>query len=370
LLIAPISLTAQDWWLEGGPTMRGGMRVSISGSSYTQERGLHDPNATGPLTTAPGIGSATAYGNHQYGNGYVNADPGTGNPNSVGGPNTTWNWGYNNPSQYNSSAQTLTFQATGAPGYTATENHGVQGTATMLGGGVQLAVGRSVYRSGNWSVDICFGFEGIWAGTEKLKTSSYAEQVQRITTTDTYDVSGTGNLPSAPYSGTYLGPFGNPPQIPSPVIPNLPSRSQAISAPLSTSANAIEVQLQQSLYEFEAGPQISYQASEKLKAHLRPMLSLNVLNADVMRTEDYVTTPTGGASTTGAHFSDHSNSVGAQFGMALMGGLDVDLGRNCYFGASGGYQYVVKPFHVAIGPDTLTLDPSGWEIALVLGKHF
>ena len=104
--LLPLAAQGGDVWLSAGPVWRGGMDVKFSGSSYAQTLGLN-------TDVGVGIGAASAYADRTYDDGYVNKDS------SLGGgsvPNTTWNWGYNTPGQYNAAApQTLTFQKQGIP---------------------------------------------------------------------------------------------------------------------------------------------------------------------------------------------------------------------------------------------------------------
>lgn len=356
-----VVLSADDWWFEVGPVVRGDMKVSVSGSSYTQQRGLHDPMATGPLAPPAGVGPSSGYANRTYDNGYVNKDPGTGNPSSLD-PNTTWNWGFKNPSQYNAIAQTLGFQAVGAPGYTTLQNKAASGSDDMLGAGFQAVIGRKLAESDQWSLDGCFVFQATWAQDDRLNTSTYGEVVQQITVKDTYDVSriGAANFPATGYQGTYLGPFGTQ-APPYPVVPNQPeSRSQTTSAALATSYNRIGFDVQQALYEIGLGPQIGCQVTERLKLHLRPTVSFNIIDADVHRTEVFA----------GQTWSDSGSRCDVRFGMGISGGASLDLGHGFYLGVSGGYDYVPQHLDVSVGPNTISLDPSGWELSGVVGVHF
>lgn len=196
--LCPVALTAGEWWVEVGPALRE-MSFKVSGSSYVQEQGLHNPLAAGPLAAPSGVGDPNSYANRTYANGYVNLDPGTGNPNSLN-PNTTWNWGYNNSlnyNPYNAGAQTLTLQATGAPGYTTLQNSGASGSDDLLGAGFQAVVGRTLLQHGRWSVDLFFRLQCAWSGDDRINTSTYGEEVRQNTVTDTYDTSqiGAANFP-------------------------------------------------------------------------------------------------------------------------------------------------------------------------------
>src|SRR6056297_1015630 len=82
-------------WISAGPVWRSGMDVDTSGGG-----------------AAGSAGSASDYADRTYDDGYVKQDPGTGNPVSID-PNTTWNWGYDNASQYDAGANALSFHRAG-----------------------------------------------------------------------------------------------------------------------------------------------------------------------------------------------------------------------------------------------------------------
>jgi hypothetical protein len=362
----------RDWWIEAGPVFRPGMHVSVTGSSYVQMLGLHDPIASGPMAPPGDVGALNAYADRTYDNGYVKIDPGTGNPASLD-PNTTWNWGFNNPSQYSPGAQTLTFQKAGAPGYNALANGSAQGSDHMLGSGLQLLGGVPVKQADRWSVDLCLGFQATWGSNKKLTTSSYREDVRQVTLTDTYDVSGipAAEFPATGFHGTYLGPFDTPPVIPSPVIPNLPtSRSSSVGAALSTSYNSIAFDIDQSFFQLAAGPRIGWAPSRRLTLNLRPTFSLNIIDVDVNRTELFVQELAGADGTVLQRWSDRGARCEVFPGLGVSGGLDLDLGKGFFAGAFGGYEYVAKNVHVSVGPNTLTLDASSWVAGALVGIRF
>jgi hypothetical protein len=371
-VLAQTSSQAQGWWLEGGPVVRGGMSVKVSGSSYAQVEGIHDPRAAGPLGPPGGIGSATAYGDRTYDNGYVKLDPGTGNATTLD-PNTTWNWGFNDPGQYNAGAQSLTFQKQGLPGYTTGTDRGFGGSESMLGAGLQLRGGVGLWQSGKWTLDLALGFQGIWGADTTLNATPYRESVSQVTVSDRYDTSGigVGNFPATGFRGTYLGPFDHPPVIPSPVLPNLPqSRSSANSGVLSSSQDNVTLEVQQNLYEFSVGPQLGYAASSALKLSLRPTIGLDLVNLDVPRSEVFVQTPAGGPSVVVSRWSNQASQTAALLGFGVTGGADLDLGKGFYAGLFGGYEWVAQKVNLTVGPNAVSFDGSGYVVGAVFGKRF
>lgn len=350
------------------------MTVKVGGSSYAQQLGLHDPSATGPLTSPGGIGTPTAYADRTYDNGYVKLDPGTGNATPPNDPNSTWNWGFNQPGQYNAAAQALTFQKQGPAGYTSLANGSIGGRDDdLLGGGLQLRGGVGLIKSAKWSLDIALGFQGIWGASSRITATPYREGVRQITVTDTYDTSGIGaaNFPAGGFHGTYLGPFDNPPVIPSPTLPNLPqSRSTTESALLSTSQADVSFQVSPDLYQFSLGPQLGCEVSSSVKLSLRPTVSLNLVDAEVSRSEVFTQTPAGGGSAVIGHWSNHASSLDARFGLGVTGGVDLDLGAGFYAGLFGGYEWVPEKVNLSVGPGTVSFNGSGYVAGAVVGKRF
>ena len=358
--LCPLALSAGDWWVEVGPALRD-MNVKVSGSSYAQELGVHDPMAAGPLAAPTSVGNATTYGNRTYANGYVNMDPGTGNPNTID-PNTTWNWGFNNPLQYNAAAQTLSFQAVGAPGYTTLRDTGASGNDNLLGAGFQAVVGRTLIQRGRWSASVFFRLQCAWSGDDRLNSSTYGEEVRQITVTDTYDTSkiGAAGFPAGGYQGTFSGPFGTQ-SPPYPLLPNLPeTRTETTSAALATAYNNVGLDVNPSLYELGLGPQIGFQAAKRLELHIRPTISLNIVDADVQRSESFA----------GMNWANQASKTGALLGLGGTAGANWDLCHGFYVGVSGGYTYVPHGMDVSVGPNTVKVDPGGWEVGCAIGRHF
>ncbi|HTI99717.1 MAG TPA: hypothetical protein VL527_12620 [Dongiaceae bacterium] len=359
--VLPLSASAKDAWLEVGPAFRMGMQVKVTGSSYARDNAAwHDAQHTGPLTAPGGIGTVGDYGDRSYDNGYVNRDAATGNPASLD-PNTTWNWGYQNASQYNSTANTLSYQKTGAPGYVNTVNKSVSTSDDVSGCGIELSGGLPLYDQEGWSVDLCFGFSGVWGSKLRINTSNYSEDLRQIVTTDVYSTAGVAaaDFPAAGYSGTYDGPFGTPPAGGT-LVPNLPTSRNSVSNHLSTTSNNINFAVDQSIFQFSVGPQIGWAASDKVSFNLRPTVSLNIVDVDVSRNETF------GANSA----ADHGSSTDVFFGMGVIAGVNVDLGRGFYVGVHGGYEWVSETVDVSVGPNTVSFDGSSFVLGAEVGWNF
>jgi hypothetical protein len=349
------------------------MKVSVSGSSYAQRLGLHDPAGAGPLAAPTSVGPLGSYADRTYDNGYVKIDPGTGNAASLD-PNTTWNWGFNDPGQYNAGAQTLSFSRQGAPGYRTLANNPARGGDDQLGAGVQLVAGVRLGQSGNWTADLCVGFEAVWGQRTTVGMRDYRQDVRTLTTSDTYDVTGigAGQFPVGGYQGTYLGPFDSPAVVPSPLIPNLPmSRATVMSgAALSQSYDQVMLTVDQSVYGLNVGPQLGYGLGHGVKLTVKPTVGINIVDAAVERKELFVQVPAGGVSRVVRQWRDEGKAQEVFFGMGVTGGLEVEMGRDYFGGIFGGYEWVSELANVVVGPNNVRLDASGWVVGLSVGKRF
>lgn len=346
--LIPMGAPAQDWWFSAGPVVRGGMRASVDQRpSYAQTTpgllGMSTPGGTAA------VGDPNAYANRTYDNGYVKLDSGTlGTP--AGAQGVTWNWGYDSPTQYQpAGGGTLNFFKQGAPAS--------GGSDDLLGAGLQLLAGFPLGQSGKWSCDLTFGFQGTWGANARLNQSLGG-------IVDSYNVSAipAASFPAAGFRGSYDGPFGSPPVLPSPQIPNLPA--SRTSATVDTVAFGVD----QSLYQLSIGPQISLAASSRLRLNLRPTISANILDVTVRRSEAYA--PAGGLSGPAQTWSNANGQTDVFFGAGLTGGADLDLGHGFFAGVFGGYEWLAQRMHVAAGPNTVTLDASGFVAGAMFGKRF
>jgi hypothetical protein len=360
-----------NFWFGVGPAVRGGMKIQAQGSSYVQMLGLHDPSAAAPLSPPTGIGPTNGFADRIYDNGYVKLDPGTGNP-AAANPSGTWNWGFSDPAQYNAAARTLSFQKQGDAGYQS-QVKDPGDSSSFIGAGVEAELGMRLKEAEDWSLDLCLAFQGIWHTKENFSTSTYSDQVQQITVTDVYDVSGIppASFPANGFHGTFLGPFDTPPVVPSPQIPNIPAnRFSSRSVPTSGSFNQIDFNVNQSLYQISLGPQLTVVENEGLKIHIRPTVSANIIDVNGQRTEVFVQTPAGGSSAVIDRWSDQGSHLGVSVGLGALGAIDLDLGRGFFTSAFGGYEWVAEKVNVTLGPNVLSADASGWVVGGLIGLKF
>jgi hypothetical protein len=374
----PAAAAAEGWWLEGGPVFRGAMHYQVSGSSYVQTLGLHA--ATGPLVAPASVGSANQYADRTYDNGYVKLDAGTLDPNAIGGPGQTWNWAYDAASQFNAPSATLSFIKQGDLGYHSSVAGTVSGGGDLRSSGINLLSGFSVYHAKRLTIELGFGFQGLWGQTSSFGTSSYQEQTGRINVTDTYAAASAVDLtygfpPPRTAPGGYAGTYGGPADGPSawvggyPVIGNLPTARASANESVSTAQNNINYRLSTDLYELNLSPRVRYAATKRLCLHVTPTLGLAVVGLNAERTESFYNNTSAGTTQLGS-WRDSQNGWQVSFSGGVTAGVDYDLGKGYFVGIFGGYNWVVNPTQVELGPSRVTMDASGYVTGAVFGRRF
>lgn len=367
-LITAFALPGQaaEWWIRGGPLYRGPMEVRVSGSSYTQDLGVH--------AVHPVVGYADRYDTRTYDDGYDSPDPGTANPGAVGGPGLTWNWGYDaNPGQYDAAAQSLTFQALNTPGFERTLNSPFSASEDTGALGVEFVIGAPVSHGEKWLVDLGIGFQGTWGFDTDLSGSSYRERLGNMDYTDVFDVSGV-TIPAGGHAGSYDGPFGTPPVIPSPVIPNVPANRTAALSPgaawTGEAWNNVAFRVAVDNYQANLQPTVGYLLNHSITLRLTPVIGAQVVDVAVQRTETFSTAATGAAPNVLHTWTEGNNGTEVRFAAGLHLGADFELGKGCFFGVQAGYEWVNSDVDVQVGPNTVSVSPNAFVGSLVFGKRF
>lgn len=309
LLLALTSQAYADaYWFQIGPARRVGMKVKTS---------QHTPIHAGCLTD---------YADREYIDGYVKQDPGTGNP-AAPDPNATWNWGYQNASQYDGS--TLSFHAPGA-----------LNDSSFSGNGFEMVGGIPLFETGTkinprlLGIDLCVGLQFI----------GWDNAVVGYDVTDRYNVPGI-TMPGAGHQGSYDGPFDTPAVLPSPVIPNLPS--QRILSPIKLNTDLIELWI---------GPRFTVDVMDDLSLFAMPKLSINFINAEVSRAA-------------GSFYGDFdSRNSDFKLGAGTVFGAEYAL-DNLTFTLWGGYEWV-DSMDFSIGSGDVELDASGFTFGISIGYTF
>ncbi len=411
-----IRVQAGDWSVSGGYVTRLGMDIDIRGSSHVQAQGIHAATPDlrlpakrqggPPFRYDSGTPDLAGYADRAFDDGLVFVDPGTADPNL---PGLTWYWGYDNASQYRPSANALDFHrsVSGTDEQTLTDvsfgeqvsrqtgrNDALALDDDVSGQGFGLTAGCGLYSKGMYDVEFCVGGGVLWGASSHTETSTYEERVRvdRIrvedrfaytdthTYQDTYTYDTTGVVPPpAPYAGTYEGP--------GPLLPNLPSSSrravmdsqrQTQSTRLTstegsstwTAANHVSFDVDSTACNLWLGPRLSINPCARLKVFATPSVSINCVNVDVDRLETFAANLADGRVRLLQTWTDSGNTWAWLFGAGLAVGADVPLMKGWFAGLQGGYDWVAGAAAVTVGPDRVSLDPSGYTLAGRLGVTF
>ncbi|MDD8045112.1 MAG: hypothetical protein PHF14_01460 [Verrucomicrobiota bacterium] len=364
---------ARLWSVFAGPAYRWGMDFDAEGTSWTQAMGIH---AAQPYSREPAtIGAAGSYDNRKYEGAYVRLDPGTNNPDSIT-PGLTWNWGYSRSDQYDPGREVLRFTQEGRTSLRrqSMQDGGFSASDDLEGPGVSVGLSREIPQS-KGMVSIVGGVNGYWFDDIEVKGSTFAESYSKRSyeVVDTYDVSGM-TITQAPFLGTFDGPFDDPPVIPSPVIPNIPSnrtQGRLTSSSDWSAKNQFSIDTETGLYQFWLGPAFSLAPTETFALGIVPSISLNYLDVDVDRSESFLAVYPDGRIEELQRWSDSESESDWLFGAGITLEGELDLGSSFFVRIWGSYEWVSDDVEVTVGPNnTITVDASGYAAGGGVGFRF
>ena len=236
-----------------------------------------------------------------YDDGYVH-------PDQSGDPNNTGFWGYNNASQYNSVANTLTMH--GASSYSTSGSSSANGSAFA---GFDMAYGDNLWywKHARVGWEVGFGLLPISITDSKPMSATVSQ------TAYTFNTGGIV-VPGAPYQG---GPSGQ-----GPIIPNSPaSTTSQLSAGTVTGSHTLDVML----YTLRLGPTFYWDLNEYFGMQLGAGPAFGIVSGTYKFNETITT------SASSTHNSGSFGTTGLTYGGYVNGTLlyhiinDADL----YLGA-------------------------------------
>ena len=190
-----------------------------------------------------------------YDDGYVRSDS-TGSPDGL-----TWNWGYDNASQYNAAAQTLTFHHTTS--YTPNDSG-----SQVAGGpfpGFDLEYGGNIYKWDSFHIGWDLGFDLLPMNISD--NSSMSASVTQITYTFK---TGTMIPPGPGYQGGYNGPG---PLLPTTGTSSPPETGLAGNVSGSRSLDMM-------LYAIRLGPTFTWDFTKDFSASLGIGPAMGIVSAE------------------------------------------------------------------------------------------
>lgn len=217
----------------------------------------HNPGPTG-------VGGA----NHEYDDGFVRVDA-TGNDQGA-----TYYWGYNNASQYDGNANTLSFHS--ADSYTLPSSSGSADADPEIG--FDLAYGGHLVRVGSALLGWEFGF-GLMPIKIEDRLSGSASVIQ---TTHWFDTSNLGeaffgdpNNPLGSYQGTAAGPGAKLSDV---------ANGVASGPPIPGTLSGTRT-LDVTLYSFRLGPTVHWELHPRIAVALSGGAALGIVDGELQFNE-------------------------------------------------------------------------------------
>jgi len=378
-----------QFYFEAGPWYRGNMEISAAGGSRAAAGGAHasqagtsggTPAAIDPLLQDDG----TAQVLRTFDDGYVGPS-GWGWAQAAG---VSQYWSYQDSAQYDANADTVTFTRTVAESQTSQRTltritpgaAGWSGSDRVGGVGLQAKLGYFLYAAERWSVGVQMQagwLDGI--NSSFRNKSAYTERIEDFrwrTTLDqgetwsyTYDTLGNPAFPAAPY--TMSDPSGvGPMMADTPSSVTRQTQTQTASEVLvgrssSTATSLVDMDVDASVLALQFGPRIHWQATKALAVTLQPALSLNLLDADINRRETFRREN----GTLIQSWDDSKTEQDWLLGAGLQAEVQWAIKGGFYMMAGGGYDWV-EPCNLPAGPDTVTIDLSGYTLSAGVGYRF
>ena len=383
------SLCSAQVYFEAGPWFRGGMELSVEGGSRAA--------AEGALAASPGTRGGMAWVEE-----LDPADDGTGQvlrtfDDGYVGP-SGWAWasalgqsqyfGYESAGQYDAGAGTLTFTRanagtdvrrrtttaarSGAPGW--------RGEKDLEGAGALATLGLVLAKKGAWEVsvqaqagwleglDAEFSGEGAWSQQVEWTTRESAmERSQNWIYA--FDTLGNPVFPTAPYemtSSTGTGPMiADRPATIEQGAGLFTATDRVAGRRSAGAASRVDLEADMQALALAVGPRLKWRPTERLAVVAQGGATLNLLDAELERTETFSWE---GGATIGS-WRELADEQEWLWGASVSAGIQFGLTEKLYLSAGAGYDWV-ECHELAVGPDRIEVDLSGWRADAALGLEW
>ncbi|MCC5845209.1 MAG: hypothetical protein JJU05_13245 [Verrucomicrobia bacterium] len=378
-----------EWVVEAGPWYRGDMRIRVEGGSRAAESGrqVSRPGVAGGFAAVDLSGNADD-GSAQilrfFDDGFVGP---SGLPLFFNDGQTAF-FGFQSDSQHDAGSGTLTFTRTlsgqDSARRTVTTLNSEGGTwrdaGDLDGAGVNVRLGRVLVR--REGLDVSAQLQGGWLGgidrtlqsrnafrQTSLETIRETRSERAESTRFVYDTFGNPVFPSAPYA--MEDPEGTGPLLsdtPIAVLPGAATQSlsdQVTGRRQQTAVSQVRLQSEAELFVFGLGPRIRWTVTDTVSLFVEGGGTLNLLDASLRRSETF-------AVDTGrvlGQWSDRADEQKWLWGASFSLGAQWRLNDRLHLSVAGGYDWV-ESTRIAVGPDRVTYDLSGYQVDLVLGWRF
>jgi len=369
-----------EWYFEVGPMYRGNMEISVRGGSRAGRKGDTSGGGIPLLDVRFAVDDGNAQILRTFDDGYVGPS-GWGWAHNDG---VTQYFAYDNPGQYDATAHTLTYQMTlrestsqthkGA--HTAAGSLAWGGSRKTDGWGLMGTLGYRLREEESWSLGAQVrlgwldGLQAHFSGRQSMEYATYETTAWREEgRTYIYDTLGNPAFPAAPYE------MSNPSGV-GPLIADTPTtitqtsqtsgtstRQVGRSSPASVSSLDLRVEAQ--AFTLQLGPRIMWNPGKRIALLLQPALTANLLDVDIHRAET-LHQPNGAVIDS---WHDTSNKQVWRMGAGVQAGIQLALSEQWNVTAAGGYEWVDK-YRLSVGSDHVTVDLSGYQLELALGRTF
>ncbi len=379
------------WRAQVGWVHQWNRRMTVTGMEPTLS--ISEVGGRRLLPASPGVRypDNSAFIPRTFDNGYVHPDYWTGDPALLDGPNAerygmTWNWGANDPGQYNHDGgnhPTLTFHVD--------RGHAVMDGPVGISGnrdnqndnlpvdGIELKLNRLLHawvkESGDagdeaeetvLTMDLVFRL--AWFPKEDQRFyRSESRRVRAVSETytyfDYYGGEGSAGL-ELPYSGT----FGTATEA-GPLIPATPESVQQHSRFLGTVNQHVALKSEMWRLRGAVGPEFVKPLTERFRVYVSPQLVLEVVRMEVVRSESVTfTSGASGVSEVVEEQVDRRSRTSVVPGLLLSAGADYDFTENWFFSAGLGYEWLTENPSLRVGPSRVGFKLEGGEFNLSVGR--
>jgi hypothetical protein len=385
---AVLSVQAQ-FYIEAGVVYRGDMEITVDGGSRAANSGSQAAaagTAGGPAAPLASLlnDDGTAQVLREFDNGYV-------------GP-SGWDWaqaegwtqflGYDTADQYDSVADTLTFQATRADSrrrrrtLTRVESGpaGWADRASLDGAGPILTLGylfrpEKTWQWGpqlrvGWLDGIDARFQDRQAYSQTIERSEYESTVRQQQTFEyTYDTLGNPAFPGAPYAMTdpmAVGPMiEDTPDTIALVSQSTQRSDRLVSRTAENAVSTVDMDIDAAVLTLQLGGRLRWQPAERVALLVQPAITVNMLDAEADRRESF--RQAGGTEI--ASWRDHASEQPWKPGVGIEVGAQFALTEKWHLLVAGGYEWV-EAYHLDVGPDRVRIDLSGYQLEASVGMSF
>jgi len=133
--------------------------------------------------------------------------------------------------------------------------------------------------------------------------------------------------------------------------------------------NEVDIDAEADLETLWLGARATWKGNGPLSLFLEPFVSLNYLDLTAKRTETFTAVYADGSSQVLDQWRDEESSGQWLFGIGVSVGGRVDLNKNWFVDVALILDEVQKG-DMDVGPNAVEIDPSGYSVALQVGRSF